>query len=291
MNGDDLNISDYMKGVLFGDGKLLTNHSRYLFSTTRINLKNKVEVFLKENKIDYYSRKFEFFGDKENYEDMYKIFIDKDLYHRYLKKQELDLESNLSYEFLLGYIETKGSFFQYTEKKDNYTMERWRLSLSGENEVLSLIKNFFERDSLHFTNLVHRRERAEKGIISKSYRLNLNRRNDLKYLVEKLIQFDCTAHLKSLFHDFIEFDNCNPRNKAKNYYKNYRMACSYLMKELNIEYRGSKTENIKGTYIKKIYRFENGEAKEYEKGWEGVYKTLLKEYEKRYKIPGPKILL
>lgn len=282
-------ISDYMRGVLFGDGKLLPNHSRYLFSTTRVDLKNTVESFLQENDVSYYTKTFTFHGEKENYEDIHKVFIVKEFYHECLKAYEESLPLNMNAAFLLGYVETKGSFFEYTEKKPEGDVKRWRLSLSGDQETLQFIKAHFERKAIHFTNLVHRRERANQGIVSKSYRMYLNRRKDLRTLIDQFMHYDCTPHLKNAFERFIAYDEGTPQIKAKVSYKNHRLACMYLMKELGVEYRGNKTDNVDGTSIKKIYRIEQGERKEYERGWEGVYRKLVADYEARFHQPGPKV--
>ena len=289
-------LSDYDKGLFFGDGHIVKNHNRFMFSTTLIHLKNYVEIVLNKSGYNYSVSKVEYSGDKENYEDIYKFHIDINFYYDYLEDIFINTKNHLSLGFLLGYLVTKGSLFSYKDMHENYYDIRYRINFSGSFEMLELIKEYGLGLGIKFTNIIQRKDRESEGVISKSYRMYLNRRDDLSYLLnefsllkefEYVPDFICQTIL-----NFIEFDKCTPRMRAKKYYKNYRLACLYLMKELRIEYKGTQGGSSSGNGSKPLYLIENGVKNEdvYIYGWENVYKKLSKIYEERYNLRSPEVL-
>lgn len=290
-------LSDYDKGLLFGDGHVVKNHNSFMFSTTLIPLKNYMISLLNESGYRYYVKKIVFSDEKENYEDIYKFHIDINFYLDYLKDVFINLKTHLSLGFLLGYLVTKGSLFSYKDIHESYYDIRYRINLSGSCENLLLIKEFGLSLGIKFTNVIQRKDRESLGIISNSYRMYLNRRDDLSYLLNHfsiLKEFDCVpAFMCKTILNFISYDKRTPRYRAKKYYKNYRLACLYLMKELQIEYKGIRGGSNSGSGSKPLYLIENGivNKTQYIYGWENVYNKLKIIYEERYNLSSPEVLI
>lgn len=293
-------LSEYDCGILYGDGFYSEKEALYIFSTTTSDLSEKMKFKFEKWGVDFnYKIETHPTEEKENWEDLH-IYRLKNIDSINLNNYLVNCFKNLSIGFVLGYIETKGSLFNYFETSKNKAgKERWRLSLSGEKEDLEIIVAYLTNldGDIVFSNIYRRKDKKREleDIISESYRVHINRRYSIYKLITLFENNDLVNEINLYFKDKINkfkiYHENNPFNRKKSVFKTYRLAGNYLARELGLEVKGERGGVGGGSGSKPIYLWENGEKlKEIGKGWKEAYFYLKAIYEEENEFKAPEVI-
>lgn len=279
------NFSLYEQGLLYGDGSL-NKDGYYTFSITHDELSELIKDALDRNSLTYYYKKvsYEHLEELKNYNELhhYTIKVNGIEFIEMLS----DNFNNLTPQFLLGYVETKGSLFSYTETKKNVANTRHKLSISGSYEELLIIKNYFQQLGCESKSEIHQRnDREEQGIISKSFRYSVNKRDDLEIIMNHLTIDEGSLHIKWRIEGFHNFNRTTPRRIVNHAFKSKRSACMYMIRELNYE---SEVSRIRGeSRLRKVTVKDGDNVIAVTQGWINMYDILHKEFSNKFTVGIP----
>jgi len=287
-------LNDYVLGTLYGDGylQLIGNREVLFFSTTHKEIADKIIMELVENGIDYghFQRTFEADTQKENYELLEVIQIKDQKFLSDLKENGYDSDSvreriKFSSDFIRGYIETKGTLFQYYGRGSEF----WRLSISGNYEDVAYIKELFENHlGVKVGAVLHRKEREAYGILSSSYRFSTQSRGAVAKIIEFIDGNDMTAYLKKKIKGFDQFHANTPFNAKRKVFKHYRSATLFMAREMDFTIKGIRgSMGTKG--FKPVFLWEGDIPVLCFKGWEWAFHWTSAEYEKRMGFNAPSV--
>lgn len=281
-------FSEYQLGLLYGDG-FLENKGTYQFTTTNIHLANNISETLEKNKAHFYHYQRENKEEKENWGTLEIVTIrDKKAINEIKRKGLLSSNAkeriHFNKDFLRGYLETKGGFAQFESRG----IESWRVYFSGNLEDLSEIREYLYRElGVNKKQIVHRKEREELGIKSKSYRLPINRRQDIEKIVLYLISDkEISPYLRSRMEDFLKYKRTELFN-IKRIFKHYKYAAKSMAKILNYELKGVRGSSGKGVFP--VYKIIDEYPVEMYNGWEEAYEKIRKEFKETTGIEPPKV--
>lgn len=286
-------VNDYILGLLYGDGcfQIKDGYEWFFFSTTHKEISDKIKKTLKENNVAHFShhRDFEHGHKHDKWEILEIIEITDKRFISYLKEQGFKSEIHherirISKDFIRGYLETKGTLF----KSDSRGSEFWRISFSGSYEDVAYIKNKLEPLlNIEFSQIVRRKEREDKGIISESYRINIQNRIGLAKLIEFLDGEEVSEYLKQRIDGFKYFHKTTPFNMKRKVFKHYKYATQFMSRELGLDLKGMRSGGRKG--FKPIYLYENGIEVLGFAGWEKAYRWISQEFEEKTGFNAPKV--
>lgn len=286
-------LSEYMRGILYGDGTFIMKdgYELFMFSTTHKELVDKVKVYMNNNNYRYnhYKREFEEGHEKQNYETLEMIESYDKEFHEILQNkgfQSVNVEDRIQMnsDFLRGYLETKGTFFKSYSRNSEF----WRFAISGSESDINYLKEQIERKlQIKLSQVRQRDERKDKGIVSKSFRVYTQARSNINKLVDYMYsEIDITAHLKHGFDGFIHFHKVTPFNRKVRVFKHYKSAVGYMARELGLELKG-----IRGVsalrYQKPVFLWNNDEITLCFNNYEKTYFWICEEYENKTGFDAP----
>jgi len=287
-------LNDYILGLLYGDGSYTVKEGRefFLFSTVHKELADRVMKSFNDNHIKYshHVRSFEVGHEKENYGELELVEIyDKKLLsilgEKQFKSEHAEERIKLSNDFLRGFLETKGTLFQSNSRGSIF----WRISFSGNEKDIHFLKESLERMlGIAISSVVQRREREELGIISKSYRINIQNREGVSKLVEYIEGEEVSTYLKERIEGFKLFDKITPFNMKKKVFKHHKFAVGFMAREMNLDLKGIRGISIKDRQ-KPVFLFENEEVKLCFRNWEQAYNWIREEYQEKTGKNPPKV--
>jgi hypothetical protein len=275
MKGCDLMFSDYELGLLYGDGGF--QEGRYFFSTTHKELADIILFSLHKQKIEHLFYQRDYDDEKNENWGILNIIEIKNLH----SVEELSFPATYLFskgkDFLRGYIETKGSLFSY----QNRGLENWRLSISGEEEMLKILLSFLQETlSISDKKLKQRKEREKLGIISKSFRIHIDRRMELFSLISYIYNAkEVSYYLKNKMDDFLHYHRRQPFGKNR-VFKNVKYATQSMANTLDLTVKGIRGGGG-GKGYKPVYLWVNNSPTKEFKGWEDAYvfiKNIYEEY-------------
>lgn len=275
-------ITDYIKGILYGDGYYREVDNCYYFSTTHKEISDFLIVCLDDLNVSY----SKYVRENKKYEEWELLEIveikDKD-FIIYLKS--IGFTSDLvedriltSGDFLRGYLETKGTLFTFNQRSSIF----WRCSFSGLQEDMVYLKDFLLTLGIETHEIVRRSERESLGIVSNSYRLNMQKRESISEIINYLYSEDeISKYLKEKMDCFIKYNNSTSFNQKKKVYKHYKNASLFMARSMGYTVGGdSNKSNPTGSGLKPIYlRDSAGNEEDVYKGWIGAYEGLSDLYE------------
>lgn len=287
-------MNDYILGLLYGDGHFLVKegYELFMFTTTHKEIADKVTTALKNNGFKYSAFRREF-GKGHTYEGWEILEIiecyDKS-FHRLLKDNHFDSDISskrikLSGDFLRGYLETSGTFFKSIQRGNEF----WRIALSGKQQDIDYLKEQLEiLLNIKMTNVVRRKEREHLGIISESFRVNIQNREGIAKIVEYIQDEEVSEYLGQKIIAFNHFHASTPFNMKRKIFKHYKNAVGFMAKELDITIKGIRGGGgVKG--FKPVYLWNNDEIVLCFAGWEKAYKWICLEFEKETGMIPPKV--
>ena len=287
-------FDNYFLGILYGDGYFQKRYNKeyYIFSTTHKEIANKVRGTLEQNKSHYkhYNGEFEEGHTKENYGILEIFEIHDENICKYLNKCGFQSPNaseriQIGKDFIRGYLETKGSIIKYHTRKS----EAWRISLSGNREDLEYIKNSLEEKlNINFSKILQRKERIDEGIISTSYRLNLQNRPGVAKLLSYIEDKETTEYIKEKIKTFKQYHTSTPHNMKRKIFKHYKFAVGFMAKELGLTIKGVRG-GIQVNGERPIYLWKDNEVEFTFNGWNGAYEWIQKEYEEKTGYNSPKV--
>ncbi|UNY48778.1 hypothetical protein P9294_gp063 [Bacillus phage FADO] len=273
---------NYILGLLYGDGyfQQKNRYEWFLFSTTHKELSDKVISYLDKNNIKYFNhrRYFPKGHKKENYEILELIEITDEKFREYLLCQGFNSDNaseriKWNRDFIRGIIETKGSLFTYQHRNSI----AWRISISGNEDDVKYIKHMLETElNVSAGNVSRRRDRESKGIISESYRLNIQNRAGVREVVNFIKGENISKYLNEMIEKFEKFDLETPYNMKRKVFKHYKFAVGAMARDLGIVIKGKRGG---GRNFKPIYLWEGDTEIACFSGWENAYKWTCKMYE------------
>lgn len=270
-------MNNYILGLLYGDGSFTRKDNRewYSFFTTHKELADIVKSFLDDNNISYNSYSRDHVAEyKEKWEILEIVEItDKD-FNNYLvdvgfKSEYASERIKWNPDFIRGYLETKGTLFSYMSRNSL----SWRIALSGNEEDLEYLKYMIEsRLDIKTSKLVHRKEREDQGIISKSFRFYIQNREGLVRFIRNIDNNEKSEYLRDKIDSFFRWDNETPFNMKRKVFKHYKYAVGFMCRELDIEIKGVRGGGGEKGW-KPVYLFFDGEIQDeyFFKGWEEAY--------------------
>lgn len=252
-----------------------------MFSTTHKELSDKVINYLDENNIKYFNHRRHFpKGHKnENYEILELIEITDEKFREYLLSQGFMSDNaneriKWNRDFIRGIIETKGSLFTYQHRNSI----AWRISISGNEDDVKYIKYILETElNVSAGDVSRRRERESEGIISESYRLNIQNRAGVREVVNFIKGENMSEYLSEMIDKFEKFDAETPYNMKRKVFKHYKNAVSAMTRELNIVIKGKRGGGGKRGF-KPVYLWEGDTEVACFSGWENAYKWTCEMY-------------
>ncbi|OJT57358.1 hypothetical protein [Bacillus licheniformis] len=276
--------NDYILGLLYGDGhfQIKDRYEWFMFSTTHKELSDKVINYLDENNIKYFNHRRHFpKGHKnENYEILEIIEITDVKFRKFLLSQGF-LSDNASErikwnrDFIRGIIETKGSLFTYQHRNSI----AWRISISGNEDDVKYIKYMLETElNVSVGDVFRRRERESEGIISESYRLNIQNRACVREVVNFIKGENISKYLNEMIEKFEKFDAETPYNMKRKVFKHYKFAVGAMARDLGIVIKGKRGGGGKRGF-KPVYLWEGDKEIACFSGWGNAYKWICKVYE------------
>jgi hypothetical protein len=257
-------LTDYEYGLLYGDGHI--QEEMYVFSTTHLEVYDFVHDGVKRENISHRAYIREHKGeDKENWSSLHILEITDLTCVKSLRHSTLQV----SPDFLRGYLETKGTLFMF-EQRGNIS---WRCSITGSKEELEFL--LFHLPFLSVKKIAQRREREKLGVISSSYRLSINRRQELFELLTYVDtnRDETTLYFAERIDSFYDFHRSKPFN-MNHAYKNHKYAAQAMAKRLGYELKGIRGGSGAGSRRKPLYLKKNGEDMAVYYGWEEAYENL-----------------
>lgn len=281
-----IEIDNYIYGLLYGDGhiSIKDKYECFLFTTTHKELVEKVKSFLSENNIKFghHHRDYSHFEGhkKEKYEvleilETYDKEFIKTIKDRGFQSENVEERIIWNGDFIRGFLETKGTLFQFMDHKGKN--ESWRLAFSGSIEDMTYLKEKFDLMGTNSSQLLHRNERRELGIISKSYRLPIQNREGIKIVLDFLDGENKSLLLKERIDGFNHFYKTFPYRSYK-VFKHYKYASQFMARNLNLDIHGVRGGVSLKNKMKPIYLWENGKEVLCFYSWENVYKWLSEIY-------------
>lgn len=286
-------VDSYIRGLLYGDG-YLQEEGLYIFTTTNVEVFSKVREYLDEKKVRYANYTRDYTDDKFNNWELLEIVeirdvdfingMDKKGFFSKSRGERILKEGG----FLRGYLETKGTVIRYVEKGNVF----WRVSFSGGLGDLEELRDILIRAGLVLGSIHRRREREDRGVISKSFRLSINNRGSIRGLLDYIYKEgdEVSGYLKGKILEFIDYDMRMPFNNKKKVYKHYKGASLSMARQFGYEIKGVRGGKFSGSGAKPVYRWEGNKKIEEFAGWVGVYEELSKRYEEIYGIEAPKVV-
>lgn len=288
--------NNYILGLLYGDGhfQIKDRYEWFMFSTTHKELSDKIINYLDENNIKYFNHRRHFpKGHKnENYEILEIIEITDKKFREYLLSQDFLSDSaneriKWDKDFIRGIIETKGSLFTYRSRNSI----SWRISISGNKEDINYIKHMLETElNVSVGEVFRRRERESEGIISESYRINVQNRAGVREVVGFIKGENTSKYLEEMIEKFEKFDAETPYNIKRTAFKHYKNAVAAMTRELNIVIKGKRGGGGKRGF-KPVYLWEEDTEIACFSGWENAYKWTCKMYEEELGRTPPEVHL
>lgn len=287
-------FNDYVMGLLYGDGSFTMKENRefYLFSSVHKELADKIEIALQSNDIRYsrFARVHDADGETSNYETLELVEIYDKRFLDFIVSSGFKSESVEDYfkttgDFLRGYLETKGTLFQSSQRGNLF----WRISFSGSEKEIKYLKLFLETTlDISVSNIVQRNERQELGIISASFRISIQNRTGVAKLVEYIDGEEISVYLKERVEGFKLFDKTTPFNLQKKAFKHYKNAVGFMTREMKLDIRGIRGISIKDRQ-KPLFLFEDEEIKQCFRNWKSTYYWICEEYESKTGKKPPKV--
>lgn len=272
-------ISDYVCGLLYGDGAsyICDNGDReeYLFSTTHFQLAEIVKEEFDRLGIHYYStQRHHVSEDKKNYETLEIVGTRNAESIAILRSNDVIYDDDhtsikTNKDFLRGYLETKGTMFEYTDKNST----SWRIAFSGSKSDMTILKKFLQDElSVKSSSIIRRNERESLGVMSESYRLPIQNRDGVNKIVEYISGGLTSRYLENKIEEFKRFNKKTPFNRKRSVYKHYKSASQYMARELGMTLNGIKND-IRPNNWTLIYLWNK----------EGVNTVIFNGYESSYK--------
>lgn len=279
----------YVLGLLIGDSSILhkNNKNFIFFSNVNKEMSSIVEAYCQEKGYKYST--FTRTPQEENWSVLNIVEIYSEELIEYMKELEL-VDSNLKYHLInnphvvRGFFETSATLFEFKDKKKI----RHRIAFSGTKEILEELQNII-RPFCITTGISRRKEREHLGIISKSYRFTINRRDSKKSLLRWIYKEDYFGSelYKQKVSYYFEKALENPLNMSPEY-NNYRYATKAMCKHLELSAEGIQGgqgggQNEKPIYIKDVD--DKQIATVY--GWKAAYEFIARIYKEVTKIDPP----
>lgn len=281
----------YILGLLIGDSSILNKgYGDFIFFS---NVNEEISLIVKDYceeqnyKHALYIRK----PQEENWSDLHIIEIHSiDLIEKMKSLQLVDDTLNFHLinnpHLIRGFFETSATFFEFEDKKK----KRHRIAFSGTKEILEELQIILNPLCI-MTPIVRRKEREHLGIISKSYRFTINRRDSKKNLLRWIYPENCYG--SDLYKEKVNYYyNKAIQNPLNMYleYNNYRFATKAMCKHLDLKAEGIRGgigggQNKKPIYIKDI----NDNIISVCDGWENTYFYISKIYQEKTGLLPPQI--
>lgn len=290
----DVIIDDYVVGLLYGDGSMHIKDGReeYFFSTTNVQVADRVKKEFEKIGLRHYTVRREHNTDeKENYEILDVVattneYAIKVLRLNHVISNNVEKRMKTSSDFLRGYLETKGTLFEYMSRKS----VAWRVSFSGNKEDIVYLKSFLDNVlNVKTSNIAHRKEREHLGVVSDSYRLSIQNRDGVAKIVKYIDGDDMSSYLKDKVESFKNFNESTPFNRKVKVFKHYKSATQYMARELNITVNGKKND-IRPNGWRLVYLWNNdGVNTVIFNGYKIAYEFVSKLYKDTTKFDPPTV--
>lgn len=285
----------YIYGLLAGDAGLYKkkegqNHHIF-FSNVNAELVDIVKEWCIEK--SYRHASFNRIVNQENWSPLYIVEIYTESVTVDLRKLGILNEDNQfnvidNPDFLRGFFETAGTIFPFMDKK----VLRYRIAFSGYLHQMEQLKEILGNRNIVTPSIIQRKERADQGIISESYRLVINRREGKVALLQNLYYPDCFGSLlyKDKVNEYWGYMWRTPLNYT-GVYKHFSNASKAMCRHLMLSVKGEKNGNSgSGAKPITIKNKHTGEILNVCYGWEGTYNYLCKLWEQKTGLEVPKII-
>jgi hypothetical protein len=262
-------FSDFQKGIIYGDGTIVNKATCkvLMFTCTNKSIVDNVHKWFDDEgiKVSRFQRNHTS-EDKQNYE----ILDILESYHNPYIKGDLELSFIPNFEFLQGYIQTKGSIFKYMDKD----VERYKMAFSGTKDNMETVRELLESIGIQDIKVIHRKEREHLGVISKSYRIQIHNRKVIRNILEQFNDDNwISLTMKEQVENFKLYDKETPYFRPNGAFKHYKNAVRYMLREM------CKTESLATTRGGEFRIFYDEEGYP---NWESLFNVVYNEFNEMY---------
>lgn len=291
--------TNYILGLLAGDGHFQLKDGRdlFCFSTTNEESVQFVREFLNFNNynfIDYIRNHSEEQKKRygENRRDLHIIEIKDERFLEYLKTKGFDKNNRSKNiqddpDFIRGYLESKGTFFEGFDGKYRY----FKMAFSGNKEEVERLNDILTKRGVVASRIAHRKEKVNKGVVSNSYRLPIQNRKSISTMLNWIKGEPVTKKLKDKFELFEDFEFEKDYRITKSYVR-YKQAVKAMSDKLEIEIKGiyrEKQVHTENERFNNVYLWDGSDQIAKFKGWKGAYEWVSDVYKDEFGFDAPEV--